>query len=332
VIDGVPSYFRYVPHQLTNWPGAGQIQEFKGASFANNFGHLDRDRAFQNDDRCLRVVVVGGSGFVALQVKPGEKFNIVAESELGIKLGRCVEVISAGRDNGNVGANYRLIRDYAMKFSPDIVIFEHNAAYAAQMNATLLRKALGYDYAHSALDNFYFDKEGQLTFREWDPVWSLDAVAPDPSPLLPSIPFYQTFWVPRADFAPEAKGSFDLLIALMGKLKKNYPNTRFVMITALDQANCRGKASCASEATLLDKRIIPVSVAQLLENFASVCKDAGISCIQAPLSGPSAASEERLQYLSDSHFSIHGHQWLGTILAAGVEEIVQNGQLGRPVH
>ena len=323
IVDGAQSYFRYVPHRFTNWPGAGPIQEFRGVSFANNFGHLDRDRAFQNIDHCLRVFVVGGSGFVALQVKPGEKFNIVAESELGIKLGRCVEVIAAGRDNGNVAANYRLIRDYGMKFSPDIVIFEHNAPYASQLNATLLRKSLGYDYAHNALDNFYFGKEGQLIFRESDAVWRLDAVAPDPSPLVPNIPFYQTFWIPRSDFIPEAKESFDLLIALVGKLKADYPKTQFAMITALDQANCSGNASCVSQATLPDKGIVPMSIGQLLENYGSLCQDAGISCIQAPVPGPGAASQQRLQYVNDSHFSIRGHQWLGQVLTSGVEEIIR---------
>jgi hypothetical protein len=321
-VDGVPSYYRYAPHQRTIWPGAGPVQEFSGVSFANNFGQLDRDRAFQNSDHCLRIFVVGGSGFVALQVKPGEKFNIVTESELGIKLGRCVEVISAGRDNGNVAANYRLIRDYGMKFNPDVVIFEHNEAYAAQLNATLLKKSLGYDYAHNALDNFYFDKEGRLVFRNWDPVWPLDAVAPDSSPLLPNVPFNQTFWLPRSDFVPEARNSFDLLIALIGKLKNDYPKIRFAMITALDQANCRGNASCVSEVSLPDKRVVPMSIVQLLENFGSLCKDAGIDCIQAPVPGPSAATEG-LQYTSDSHFSIHGHQWLGKIIASGIEEIIR---------
>jgi hypothetical protein len=326
-VDGVPSYYRYAPHQLTNWPGAGPVQEFRGVSFANNFGQLDRDRAFQNSEHCLRIFVVGGSGFVALQVKPGEKFNIVAESELGIDLGRCVEVISGGRDNGNVAANYRLIRDYGMKFNPDIVIFEHNGAYAAQLNATLLKKSLGYDYAHNALDNFYFDKEGQLVFRNWDPVWPLDAVAPDSSPLIPNVPFGQTFWIPRPDFVPEAKDSFDLLIALVRKLKADYPKTRFAMITALDQANCRHMVGCEGEVTLPDKRVVPMSIAQLMENFDSLCKDAGIDCIQAPIPGPATSAEEGLQYTSDAHFSIRGHQWLGNILAKGIEEVIRKWEI-----
>lgn len=324
MIDGAPSYYRYTPHRITSWPGGGSIQEFAGISFANNFGQLDRDRVFENRDRCLRIFVVGGSGLVALQVKPGEKFNIVAESELGIKLGRCVEVISAGRDNGNLGANYKVIRDYGRRFDPDIIVFEHNAAYALQLNASLIKKSLGYNYEHSPLDNFYFDKGGQLTFRNWDAVWALDAVAPDPSPLLPGLPLYQAFSVPREDFTPEAKASFDLLLAIIKKLKSDFPRTRIAMLTALDQANCRKSTSCSSKVTLPDRRTVPMGIEQELLNFSALCKEATISCIQAPAPDSSVRREEPLQYADDAHFSVHGHQWLGRLLADGLETIVRD--------
>lgn len=323
MVDGVPSYYRYTPHRITSWPGGGPIQEFAGISFANNFGQLDRDRVFENRDRCLRIFVVGGSGLVALQVKPGEKFNIVAESELSIKLGRCVEIISAGRDNGNLGANYRVIRDYGMRFDPDIIVFEHNAAYALQLNASLIKKSLGYNYEHSPLDNFYFDKGGQLTFRNWDAVWALDAVAPDPSPLLPGLPLYQAFSVPREDFVPEAKASFDLLLAIIKKLKSDFPRTHIAMLTALDQANCRKSTICSSKVTLPDQRTVPMGIEQELLNFSALCKEAAISCIQAPAPDSSVTGDEPLQYADDAHFSVHGHQWLGHLLANGLETIVR---------
>ncbi|UGY01377.1 hypothetical protein [Bradyrhizobium quebecense] len=323
-VEGVPSYYRYAPHRVTSWPGGGSVQEFAGISFANNFGQLDRDRVSENRDRCLRIFVVGGSGLVSLQVKPGEKFNLVAESELGIKMGRCVEVISAGRDNGNLGANYRAIRDYGMRFDPDIIVFEHNAAYALQLNAALIKKSLGYNYEHSPLDNFYFDKGGQLTFRNWDAVWALDAVAPDPSPLLPGLPMYQAFSIPREDFIPEAKASFDLLLAIIKKLKSDFPRTHIAMLTALDQANCRKSTTCASKITLPDQRTVPMGIEQELQNFSALCKEAGISCIQAPTPDGSVAGHEPLQYADDAHFSVHGHQWLGRLLANGLETIVRD--------
>jgi hypothetical protein len=317
---------------VTKWPGAGPVQEFAGISFANNFGFLDRDRVFENRDRCLRIFVIGGSGFVSLQVKPGEKFNIVAESELGVRLGRCVEVISSGADNGNLAANYLVIRDYGMKFHPDFVVFEHNAAYAAQLNAMLLKKSLGYSYEHSALDNFYFDKEGKLTFRHYDPVWPLDAVAPDHSPLLPGLPFYETFSIPRQDFIPEARDSFAMLIAVVRKFRKDYPDTHFVMITALDQARCAVRGSCEGQVNLPDGRTVRRSVPQLIENFDSLCRDADLACIQAPASPLADPAEVPLQYPNDAHFTVHGHQWLGRILAAGIADLVRNGELPAAGH
>ena len=96
----------YEPHRRVLWLGYGKVQEYEGLSFANNHGHLDCDRFFDNPDRCFRIVHLGSSHTVAMQVRLFEKTNFLLEAELGVRLGRPVEVISLGRNNGDLAANF----------------------------------------------------------------------------------------------------------------------------------------------------------------------------------------------------------------------------------
>ncbi|HEX7925574.1 MAG TPA: hypothetical protein VF583_31720 [Bradyrhizobium sp.] len=304
--------FRYVKHRRTVWPGGpGYPREFAGRAFANNFGHLDRDRALDNRDRCLRIGAVGGSTFVALQVKTTEKFNVVLEGELGRRLGRCVEVISAGRDNGDVASNYRVIRDYIMKFHPDIVLIEQMSGLATQMNPRMLKSTLGWSYEHNVLDDFDLGANGALTFRPWDPSWALDAVAPTNEPLIKGLGIFDSFSIPYADFAPEAKASFDLFAAIARKLSGDYPKTRFVLASGHDQAVCRRRNTCDGTFAMPDGRTVRKGTAQLLENFTRLCEQASIDCVQPPI----PPAEENLTYRNDAHYSVRGHQWLANNFA-----------------
>ena len=304
--------FRYAKHRRTVWPGGpGYPREFAGRAFANNFGHLDRDRALDNRDRCLRIAAVGGSTFVALQVKATEKFNVVLEGELGRRLGRCVEVISAGRDNGDLAANYRVIRDYIMKFHPDVVLIEQMSGLATQMDPKILKSTLGWSYEHNVLDDFYLDAKGALTFRPWDPSWALDAVAPTREPLIKGLGIFESFSIPYADFAPEAKASFDLFAAVAKKLSSDYPKTRFVLATGHDQAVCRRSNNCDGTFAMPDGRTVRKGTAQLLENFTRLCQQASIDCLQPPI----PPAEENLTYRNDAHYSVRGHQWLANNFA-----------------
>jgi len=310
--------FRYAKHRRTYWPGGGTApQEFAGRSFANNFGQLDRDRSLDNPDRCLRIFVVGASDLNALQVKPGEKFNIVLESELGRRLGRCVEVASAGRDNGDIAANYRVIRDYGMKLRPDVVLIDHMAALAAQMEPTLLKRTLGWSYEHNVLDNFFFDEAGKLTFRSWDPSWALDATPATGEPLIPNLGLFDSFSIPMQDFAPEAKASFDLFAAIARKLAQDFPQSRFALISALDQSRCHRALNCDGTFAMPDGRTVRKGVVQLMANFSTLCEKIGIDCVQARIP-EKPQPDELLSYPYDSHYSIRGHQWLAGELAEGL--------------
>ena len=76
---------------------------------------------------------------VALQVRAFEKFNIILEETLGIALGKCVEVISAATDNGDIGTNYPRIRDYTSKFNVDRTLVSTAGAIISQVSPQMLR-------------------------------------------------------------------------------------------------------------------------------------------------------------------------------------------------
>src|SRR5262249_36687283 len=114
------TYYRYAPHRKTLVTGRGADQ----VSFTNNWGFPDRDRFVDNRDGSLRILHVGSSPILSIQVRPFEKYNMLLEEELGLRTGRCVEVLTAGRDAGDMGANFRLVRDYGMQFKPQLVMIE----------------------------------------------------------------------------------------------------------------------------------------------------------------------------------------------------------------
>ena len=123
----------------------GRFRNTTSTTFTNNHGYLDRDRFFDNPDHCIRLASTGGSEMVALQVRAFEKFNIILEETLGIALGKCVEVISAATDNGDIGTNYPRIRDYTSKFNVDRTLVSTAGAIVSQVSPQMLRDGLGFD-------------------------------------------------------------------------------------------------------------------------------------------------------------------------------------------
>ena len=101
------------------------------------------------------------------------------ESEFALRLRRCVEVISAGRDNGDVGSNYPRVRDYAVKFRTDVIVFENSSSLVMQLHPELLKRGFGWDHEFNALDNFFYDRGGKLQFRASSSEYPLHTVKPD---------------------------------------------------------------------------------------------------------------------------------------------------------
>jgi hypothetical protein len=254
---------------------------------------------------------------VALQVRTCEKYNLLLESELGVRIGRPVEVISLGRNNGDIAANFRRVRDIAMKFKPDVVLLEHCGSLMMQMHPELLRRTVGWDHAHCALDNFTYDENGRLTFHPSAADWPQYVEKPDTSELTPGLPLMDLLRVPREHLHPLARENFQYLVDIVHYYQKEFPTTKIVLHTGLDQAQCR--AAGQRNVRLPDGTTIPVGVEIFMRNLAEFCDEQGIACLQPPVpQGFSDKPETYLTFINDGHYSPRGHQWLARQLAEGL--------------
>jgi hypothetical protein len=311
----------YAVHARQLWNGAEDYpQQYAGLNFSNNLGHFDRDRFYDNPDHCFRVVHLGSSHAVASQVRACDRYNILMEAELGVRLGRPVEVVSLGRNNGDVAANYIRVRDFAVKFRPNVILLEHGSFLMMQIHPELLRRMHGYDAAHTHLDNFYYDDKGVLTYRPMCAEWPLHVGKADTSELVAGVPFYDTLRVPVAHMHPWGRESFKYLADILRYYRAQYPGQKIFLHTALDQAQANGKYGRSTK--LADGTVIPIGVEVFLKNMDEFCTREGAVCINPPLPQGFNRPDTLLTFANDGHYCPRGHQWLARGLSAGLVEVI----------
>ncbi len=333
------AFARYKPQALIRWPGtpgvqtfyreveplrresAPPMQEFFGETFTNSIGFVDRERFAGNRDGCLRIAHAGGSSSVGIQVRPFEKFNALLEQELGVRLGRCVEVISAGRDNGDPGAVYPAVRDYLAPLAPDLLIVEHMQLLGLQMQPELLRRLLGWSFDYSPLPHFLV-RDGVATFAPSDDSWPLSVSKPDRSPMKPGVPFLQTLSLPTADLPPEAVEAWRALEAVLRAYRTLMGATPVALQTGADQARCHLARSCGPRLVWPDGTSITGGVGVFMEHVARACEAAGTICLQPPVYAHAPGLED-LTYRDDGHYTLRGHQWLANHLADQLEPLLR---------
>ena len=307
----------YESHARQIWPGGSTPQEYDSVTFTNNHGFIDRDRFFDNPDQCVRFVHLGSSHAVALQVRPFEKYNIELESELALNLQKCVEVISAGRDNGDIGANYPRIRDYAVRFKPNAILLENSNSLTMQLHPKLLRLGFGWDHNRNALDNFSYE-QGKVAFREWSSDYALHATKPDFTPLQPDVPLMRTLQVPLKRMHPYGVEAFTYMTDILDFLRTTHPDQRFVIHTGLDEAQCIGR--CMSK--LPGKSEDEVGARTFVKNHRKICVERGLTCIHPTFPEQYESRDTQLTFLFDGHYRIQGHQWLARELAEGWKDLI----------
>ena len=315
------TYTSFEPHTWQYWPGAGPIQEFDSTTFANNYGFIDRDRFFDNPDNCFRIAHLGASTAVSLQVRPFEKYNILLEAELGVLLGRCVEVISAGRDSGDIGALFRVARDYANKFKPDLLIIENSNYHLMQLQPELLQRSLGWNHEHSPIDSFYYDGQSKLQFREVSSDWGIHTTPLNQVELVPNINFWKTMMVPEQYMHPYGRDAFRYFVDIVRYYQQHIVGPRIVINSGLDQAQC--KKECDGSVTLRDGRKIPVGAKVLLDTYRKLCAREKLDCINPDIPIGYDRPETLLNFIHDGHYSVRGHQWYAKEIATGVQKILQ---------
>jgi hypothetical protein len=308
----------FAVHSRRIWNGYEQFpQEFQGLSFHNNLGHNDRDRFYDNPDGCFRIVHLGSSHANACQLRHYDKYNIILEAELGVRLGRPVEVISLGRNNGDVAANYPRLCEFAVKFNPDVILFENCTALMMQLTPELLRRKFGYDHANGPFDNFYYDPSGKLTFRASAGDWPVHTQKPDTSDLIPGVPFGDTLSVPLKHMHPLGHEAYRYLADIMHYYEWKFPGQKFLLHTGLDQAQSHG--SYGRTTKLPDGTVVPVGVEVFMKNMEEFCNKEAIGCVQPALPrGYNDRPETFLTFINDGHYSPRGHQWLARELAVGL--------------
>lgn len=320
----------YESHARQVWPGPGTLpQAYDSITFTNNMGYVDRDRSFEKPEGCLRIVHLGSSHNVALQVRPFEKYNIVMESELGVRLGCAVEVISAGRDNGDIGSHYPKLRDYVAKLNPDIVLFENCKSLIMQLQPELLRRGFGWDHEHSALDSFYYDDQGRLQFRPWEYNYGMFATKPDYPELIPGVQFFDSLSVPMNRMHPLAKEAFRYMGDIVAFYQQKFPHMLFIIHTGLDQAQC-GDQCQTRKVKQSDGSELKVGVEIFLKNLQDYCAQRGLHCLNLPIPGKDGQPEVGLVFPNDGHYSVKGNQWLAKELSVGLMDFIQRGIIKVP--
>lgn len=309
----------YEPHSRQHWTGAGAVQEYDSITFANNQGYVDRDRFFDNPDNCVRLASTGGSDMVALQVRPFEKFNILLEESLGVALKKCVEVISAATDNGDIGTNYPRIRDYTSKFAVKGTLVSMLGGLVSQVSPTMLRDGLGLDPENSPIPNFFHDKNGALTFRTASAVYAVFSVKPTLPDYVKGIPFGLTLTVPFDSMPQPGKEAFDYWTEIVAFIEKNHPGQNFIFHTGIDQAQCR--KNCEATLTLADGKTIPAGAKGFVRNVTEYCAKHGFTCLNPAFSERYGEMPRLLTFQYDGHYSKLGHQWLAQELTPSLAKI-----------
>jgi hypothetical protein len=321
----------YQIHARQVWNGDEQFeQQFEGRSFSNNIGHLDRDRFLDNPDQSFRIVYLGSSHAVACQVRLCDRYNLIMETDLGVRLQRPVEVISLGRNNGDLAANYPRIRDYAVQFRPDAILLEHGSFLSMQVHPELLRRLHGYDAAHTHLDNFFYDDHGTLVHRPSCSDWPLYVQPKDASELAAGIPFADSLRVPFPHMHRFAREDFQYVADIMRFYQRQFPGMRFLLCTGLDQAHAKGKSK--RTARLADGSEIPIGAEVFMKNMDELAAKEGFVVLQPRIPmGFNDTLETFLTFADDGHYAPRGHQWLAKELT---EELMrwlksQNGGVER---
>lgn len=309
------------PHTRLVWPGHATVptQEYDALSFANNHGYLDRDRFFKNESGCIRIVHLGSSLANAQQVPVFQKYNIVLEAKLSVALGRCVEVVTAGRDNGDIGANYNRLRFYAMEFEPDLILIENGVSLMWQLQPDLLRRYLGVDYSNNMLDHFFRDADGSLEFRAMSPNWPLYSQPNDYSNMDGGIPFSNSLSVDFDVMPPEGLDAFERLQEIVKFVSEENPGTPIALHTGLDQAVCSSEDKCSVEILVDGGRFVSSGSSVFLDNFMKGCRSNDMLCFNPEVD---ADRDGTLIFKYDSHYSPRGHQWLAKELASFAEAIL----------
>ena len=125
----------------------------------NSEGMHDIEHAIQKPEGVYRIAVIGDSYVEAMQYDLENSF--FKQLELNLKKeGKSVEVLSFGVGGFGTAQEYFLLRDYALKYSPDLVILSFYTANDVRNNSFELEKSPDMPYA-------ILDEDGNIVFNDF---------------------------------------------------------------------------------------------------------------------------------------------------------------------
>jgi hypothetical protein len=318
---------RFISHSRQHWLGYGSVpQEYDSITFSNNAGAIDTDRFSDNPDGCLRLVFAGSSMSVALQVPVGEKYNILLEEDLGIRLGRCVEAISVGRDNGDIASLYPRLKRVIELYHPDALFLENSSVAMSQFSPTLLLHNYGFDYEDSPLDHFTYDEDGKLRFVPWNRNYGVFATKATGEPLRKGVPLGVETMLSFDDMVPEVRNGYKLAADIVRLYKDEFAGIPIVLFSGFDQISCHG--FCDGEIALPGGSKVRDGAVQFVHNNRWICREATVICIDPDFPKEfNDKPESYLSWINDSHLNPAGHQWLAAQLSAKIAKMYKNGTL-----
>ncbi len=305
-----------VPHSRQLYTGIpGKVTEFHNIAFANNYGYFDRDRFFDNPDGCFRAVVMGPSTITNIMHRTTEKFNVLLEAELGVRLQKCAEIIAAGQGGAPPSNHYQRMETYVRAFKPDVVLIEVEVGTLTFLHPILQQKILGVDPEHPRWGAVYYDEGGRLQFRPRDVRYRRHLTPRDMSPLKSDVLPNQALLIPYDRMPPEGRETFAIFRDFLDKLKRENPDIRFILFSFHAQIRAAQDPSTGRQPHALENgETTELGFEIFAENVRRFCEENNFECIVPPLPSGIGDEDRYLTWRYDNHLSYRGQQWLSHML------------------
>lgn len=307
--DALNRYDAYhMPHSQWSYYGSntGLPLQYIAQDYANNYGHLDRDRQVENPDRAFRIMILGFCLEEGSQTPQFLHTNLLLESMLKQKLGRNVEVLVAATSSSSLSSRWDSFKKYGARFKPDLTLLMNNPGNMLTMEPSIQEHYLGFSKDHPAYKLFDFDDKGHLKEIERDPMYGKYVKSAN-NPYFGSVPMSQLFVTPevrvgqgekayellreliRQKYAPLARTWGGKLALVYGYYPWDYPNT-----------GVQGTNYVNSEV--------------FSESMNDICADLAIPCINLSSGVFTPAYKEISKWERDMHLTPTGHYRLAKAL------------------
>ena len=165
-------------------PGSERVSydnygEFRVGVRINSRGLHDVEHETRKEPGTFRILVLGDSYVEALQVELEQTFGRLLERDLRTRLGRPVDVVSAGVSSWGTDNELQYLRHEGWKYQPDLVLLAFTSTNDVRENYAPYNRLD--PWANLSKPSFVLTDAGSLEMR--------------PGPAIPSIPWWRQLYV-----------------------------------------------------------------------------------------------------------------------------------------